>query len=397
MAATKHNNKPNEALTVLMAAALALPGMSAQAADANVRNDSVVLSYNHGDYAESNKRMDARVDQVSVTVPLGDRYEVKLNTIRDVVSGASPFSNRVVAGKPVMILATAASIREKREVMDASVGYYGDDYYAGVNVGRSIENDYDAHFISASYRRGFNDKNTTVSVGAAFSSDEVWEKYYPLVANAKPSVYRDRHKHDLMVGVSQILDENSVAQLVLSHGYTYGYLNEQYRRAVIQTAKGPVFVADARPQDHTQWTALARYSHYFAAINSALHLDYRFGLDSWGADSHTVEGKLRVALGGGWSVAPGLRYYTQKNADFYQTYFTSAPANGLTTVDYRQAAFGALSPKLEVVKTFKNGTQVRASFENYLRNYSYRLSGARGNAIDNYHARLLSVSTDIAF
>jgi hypothetical protein len=381
----------------LTAAALALPGLAVQAADANVRNDSVVLSYNHGDYAESNNRMDVRVDQASLTVPVGDRYEVKLNTIRDVVSGASPFSNRMVNGQLVQILSTAASIREQRGVIDAGAGYYGDDYYAGVNLGRSIENDYHAKFISGNYRRSFNDKNTTLSLGAAFSDDVVWEKWYPSVNQGKPSVYRKRQKHDLMAGVSQIVDANSVLQLTLSHGYAYGYLNEQYRRAVVIGPKGPTFVADARPDNHTQWTALVRYSHYFAATHSALHLDYRFGKDSWGADSHTVEGKWRVNVGSGWTVSPGLRYYTQKSADFYQTSFAALPASGFQSVDYRQAAFGALSSKLEVAKSFKNGNVVRASFENYQRKHSLRLTGERGFEGDDYHARLLSVSTDIVF
>lgn len=392
MAATK----TNDALRALMAAALALPGM-AQAADPDVRSENISLSYNRGQYSENNKRMDIDVDQVSLTAPIGDRYEIKLNALRDVTSGASPFSNRLVNGKPVMILATAASIREERKVVDLSGAYYGDNFKADINVGRSTENDYRANFISGGYRRYLNDKSTTVSVGLAYSDDTVWEKYYPLAQGSAPSVYRDRRKHDIVVGVSQILDADSVAQLSLSHGYAYGYLNDQYRRAMVWNGRFPTFILDSRPDNHTQWSALARYSRYLAPIRSALHLDYRFVRDSWSANSHALEAKLRSDLGGGWTVSPGLRYFTQKNAAFYDLYFTKVPDNKLASNDYRLAAFGAISPKLEVSKSFKNGLAVRLSGENYLRKYKYRAHQGRGDKLDDYKARLLSLSVEGGF
>jgi hypothetical protein len=388
---------PTDALTVLMAAALALPGMAAAASDPNVRNDRIVLSYNHAAYREDHRRMDVDVDQLSITVPIADHFEVRLNTLRDITSGASPFANRLVNGKPVMVLSTAASIREQRNVVDVTGAYYGSEFYGDINVGKSVENDYVAKFLSANYRHAFNDKATTVSVGASYSDDTVWEKYYPRVAGATPSVYRGRHKHDLIVGVSQILDANSVAQLSLSHGYSYGHLNDQYRRVMVLRGAVPTFQGDTRPGDHTQWIALARFSHYFAGIRSALHLDYRVAKDSWAADSHTADAKLRTELGNGWTIAPGLRYYTQKSADFYGLSFTQMPADKLASSDYRLAAFGAISPKLEVVKSFRNGLAFRLSYESYMRKYDYRAQAGRGDSLDDYKARLISMSVEGAF
>ncbi len=393
MAATKNTS---DSLKVLMAAALALPGMAAQAADPNVRNDSIVLSYNHAKYSEDHNRMDIDVDQLSLTVPLGDRYEVKLNTIQDKTSGASPFANRVVSGQPVMILATAASIRDTRRVADLTGAYYGDEFRADVNIGKSIENDYIAKFISTNYSRYLNDKATQVSVGVAYSDDTVWDKWYN-IPNARPSVYRGRHKHDLVLGLSQVLDKNSVLQVSLAHGYSFGHLGDQYRRATVFNGKVPGFIPDTRPDNRTQWTAVARYSRYFDAINSGLHLDYRYSKDSWDADSHTVEGKLRTSLGGGFFVAPGLRYYTQKHAHFYDLFFSKMPDNKLVSSDYRLSTFGAITPKLELVKTFKNGFLARASFEQYDRKYSLGKSGGRGSKIDDYKARMLSLSVEAGF
>ncbi len=396
MAAIK---KDNDSLSILTAAALALPGMAAYASDPNVRGDNIALSYYHADYTEEQGRMHVKTDQLSLTAPLGARYEVKLNAIRDVPSGASIFSNTVVNGQ-VMHLLSRATIREQRNVVEITGGYYGDAHYADICIGKSIENDYKANFISTNYRRYFNDKTTTLTLGADFSEDTTWEKFYPR-PGARQSPYNERRKHDLAVGLSQIMDANSVASISISHGYSYGYLGDQYRKPVI-VLPNPPFISfgtpDTRPNDHTQWIALARYSHFFAGTQSALHLDYRFALDSWDTDSHTLEAKWRWQFGSGWSIAPGLRYYTQKSAYFYDLYFTRRPDDGFISTDYRLAGFGAVSPKLELIKRFSNTVSLRASVEKYFRKRSYRLSsGSRGDAIDDYNAKLLSVSIDGAF
>ena len=185
--------------------------------------------------------------------------------------------------------------------------------------------------------------------------------------------------------------------MTLSHGHAYGYLNDQYRRAQVVIDGVPSFIADTRPDVHTQVVATGRISHYIERIRSALHMDYRFAHDSWGANSHTLEAKLRIERGSGWSVAPGLRYTTQKSADFYQLFYARMPDNGLVSSDYRLAAFGAISPKLEVVKAFASGITVRASVERYFRRYGYRIGRGRGDAVDDFQARLLSLSIDGAF
>lgn len=427
MAAT---NKNKDSLSLLMAATMALPGIaSAQISDPNVRSDKIVLSYTRGQYQEpatgqsylnSHKvllgdftllpspRMDVATDQLSLTVPIYDRFEIKLNAIRDITSGASVITNIPFFGQTVPLV-SGATIRDRRQVVDVTGAYYGDQFYADVNIGESSENDYKSKFISTNYRHYFNDKSTTLILGASFNDDTTWGKFDPTDPFSFPSVYNKRHGHELLAGVSQILDANSVATFIIGNNYNYGFLNEQYRSAQIFADNNFFSVLDKRPDTHSQWTAVGRYSHYFEKTNSALHAEYRYAYDSWRAHSHTLDTKWRVDLGSGWTISPGLRYYTQQAADFYSPFFTQLPdplvfEHGFFVVsptpmssDYRLAGFGVISPSLEVSKLFDAGLLLRASYQRNIRKRKYELFSSTGGSFDDYNSNLFSVSVAYAF
>lgn len=375
----------------LVAAAMALPGLAAQAADAGVRNEQTVVSYHHGQYDESGDRMSVRVDQLSVSVPVGNRWSVRLNTTRDITSGASIFSYIGVRGSP-QIIRTGATIHDQRSVFDATAAWYGDDDQAEVTVGHSGENDYRANYVNLGWRRSFNEKATTLSLGAGYSNDTTWEKYYPLQIGSVPEVYRKRRSQTLLLGLTQIMDAQTVVQFNLGRIEHRGFLDDQYRRPAVMVGFVPTFVAENRPA-RNQWTAVARWSRYLKDLHSALHLDYRYGKDSWGADSHTVEAKWRWELAPGWVLSPGVRSYRQKSADFYDVYFTAAPANGRASSDNRLASFKSTSGKLELVKTFGSGSLVRVSAEQLDR----RKGSGRGTTLDDLRARTVSTSLEFAF
>lgn len=417
--------KNKDSLSLLMAATMALPGIStAQISDPNERNDKIVLSYTHGQYkepaggasyvsggrpAQPLDRMEVRTDQLSLTVPIYDRYEIKLNTIRDITSGASILTNTSVQGQTVPLLSNA-TIHDQRQVVDITGAYYGDDHYVSVNIGESSENDYKSKFISTNYRHYFNDKSTTLILGASFNDDTTWAKFYPANRFSFPSIYNKRYAHEFLAGVSQILDANSVATVMLGNTYNYGFLNDQYRSATILADNKTFPVLDSRPDNHSQWTAVGRYSHYFEKTNSALHTEYRYAHDSWGANSHTLDTKWRVDVGHGWTISPGLRYYTQKAADFYSPIFSTLPnpplvfehtfflvVPGPMSADYRLAGFGVISPKLEVTKLFDMGLLLRASFQKDIRKHKYELFNSTGSSIDDYSSDLFSMSIAYAF
>ena len=78
-------------LAALTAAAMALPGVHARAAEPGLNPFTVDAS--HLEYFESGNRMRVRVNQGTATVPIGDNIQLLANGLQDVISGASPINN----------------------------------------------------------------------------------------------------------------------------------------------------------------------------------------------------------------------------------------------------------------------------------------------------------------
>lgn len=400
MAATKKRpvaatRRGQGTVSALVGAALALPGLDVKAADPNVRSEDLQLSYSHGHYSESGDRIEVDIDQFSLKAPVGDRFELSFDFTRDLVSGASPwFYTLNVDGSPNLFLQSGASIKDKREVLAVGVGYYGDKQYVGINLGQSVEDDYESEYVSIDYRRDLGKKNTTLLIGAAYSSDEVWDSRDGSGSDVAGRNVEHRDKSDLLIGISQVLNRDSVARLNLGYSRTSGSLSDPYKQVFILDSG---ILDDSRPDQRYIFTLAARYSHYFKASDSALHLDYRFAADDWGTDSHTLEGKWNKHLGGGWQFAPGIRYYSQHSADFYDLVFNQMPADGEFSTDYRLAGFGSLSYKLSLSKSFGDAARVGVHYERYKRKHSLALDDSRGHAVDDYRYDMLSISISTAF
>lgn len=420
-----------------MTAAMALPGLAAPLhAAEGYRSDDFNLEYNHATYSESGDRMAVEVDQVSLTAPMADRFELKFTAIRDLVSGASPAVNTLDGnGEPVQNLQSGASIKDQRDVYEASLGYYGDDHYLAVGVGRSLEDDYDARYGNVQYRRDLPDTNAALLFSAAYSDDEVWNSYDPTKINVtnKPSAYHHRSKRDLMIGVSQILNKRATVQFNLTQSHGSGHLSDPYKKAYVADmdlisrllpassaasaranaapaiSEGDIpinpaeildwdafwarlfgLVPDNRPDTRDQWLAVVRYRQFLPEWDAALHLDYRFTLDQWEADSHTFEVRLKKRLWEGWTLAPGVRYYSQHSAYFYDVFFATTPGDGYLSSDYRLAGFGAISWKLALSAELSENFGVQLNYEHYDRRHAWELTDSKGDVIDDFSTDLVS-------
>lgn len=437
----QHKADNSDAFNVLLSAAVALPGISSaplsQAQD-TTRSDDIALSYNHAEYKESGNRMEVDIDQLSITIPIASRYELGINAVRDVTSGASPVI--YVANpneRPIAVLQAGASIKDTRDAFDISGSYYGDTFKISSTVGRSEEDDYKAKFAGIEYSHYFNQKNTIFSASYSQSNDDVSNVYFAPNTPSfdpflDPTVVRKRKQKDIHLSIEQVLSKNSRGQLGIAFINADGSLSDPYKRVFLEgqsvgglsitipdffknggtaeqledillnslgVSTSPAlraqfgFYDDTRPNERKQIALLSSYSHYIGIFDAGLHFDYRYSDDDWGANSHTIDLSWRQALPWGIILTPSIRYYTQDNADFYYITLERLPADGFYSSDYRLAGFGANAWKLDIEKTFIDKLTVSASFESYQRKFSEALKeSSRGDAIDDYDYDLLSVS-----
>jgi len=378
VAATKTVSTKN-GLTALTSAALALPGIaistSVSASDAGYRVDEATVSVNSAYYSESGDRMAVSADQINISYPIGDNYQGFFSATRDITSGASPVANVLdLNGNPHLLLHSGASIEDRRDILDASIGHYKDNSYIGISAGKSVEDDYVSNYGSISYRVDFLSKTTTLQFNAAFANDEVWNAFDSKVLIIDPTTYHTRKKRDALIGISQIVDKNTVVKFNLGYSHQTGFLSDPYKKSFIVDEaigdfRGIISIAGAfqlfqdsgiidtieelnlvepinllinvsevtefllglplesRPQRRDQWIGLFRLSRFLPSTNSAIHLDYRFIDDSWNTNSQTLDIKWNFTLPYNWQLSPSVRYYSQHSAFFYDIFFEDNPSS----------------------------------------------------------------------
>ena len=403
MAATKP-----AALAALTAAALALPGMAPEArAEAPPR--AVSVDSNFSRYEENAGRMRVDIYQSVMTVPLGDKFSITANGVKDVVTGASPVAvghGRNGYGprsEPLSLVMSSASIFDVRDEVDIGVNYFlNDTTTLGVNAGRSSENDYTSDFFNINGRVELNDKKTTLAVGYGYNSDKVWEIVDNFGQKEKaPGVGGVKHTNQGMLGVTQVLDKDSLAQLNLTYTHSDGYLSDPYKYSLVYNYSNPYFpdyVRDSRPGHRDQFAVLLRYVRNFSLLNNAaLHADYRFYSDSWGIDAHTFELTWIQPVAYHIELRPRLRYYAQGSADFYQPTYDGPTADGNYSSDYRMAGFGALSGGVQLSAEIIGHLRLAGGVDFYQRRQDYGIAGGIGTSADNYSFSMYSASLNLKF
>lgn len=244
----------------------------------------------------------------------------------------------------------------------------------GVNI--SKEYDYLSLGTSASFAKNLNDNNTTVTTGISLASDTV----DPVGGSPVPfalvqpqgelpirqSGTQDKTLVDLIAGVTQVIDENSLFQVNYSLSVADGYLTDPYKLvSLVDPISGaPVFantqepnfpsvLFESRPDSRTKHSIFGQYKRFMPSSGDVLDTSYRFLVDDWGINSHTIDLKYRKLLSNRKFLQPHLRWYEQSAADFYTPFFVAGDepqrgdTNRFATADYRIGKFTGYTLGLE--------------------------------------------------
>jgi len=372
-------------LAAFTAAAMALPGVHARAAEAPGENPWT-FDATHMEYSESGNRMNVRVNQASAVIPIGDSFQLKANGIQDLVSGASPIFNAPgPGGKPQQVL-TGASVRDNRKAGDIGASATFGDNQLTLRQGWSNENDYKSTWTSLEGRHDLNRKNTTLAAGFSFSDDGVSN-------HDTPDDFRTRIRRDFFIGVTQVIDQRSLVQLSLEYSYSNGFLSDPYKLVFVQSGG---LLPDTRPSQRRQTAATIKYVTFIPAIDSSLHATGNLSTDNWGVRSGSLELQWKKELRGDWLINAGARYYTQSSADFYAPLLETTPSGDTQTSDYRLAGFGSIGWLAGVTKELTPNLSVQFAAERSYRRAGLR-AGGTGIDADNYIWGLYLVTLQARF
>jgi hypothetical protein len=261
-----------------------------------------------------------------------------------------------------------------------------------VNFGLSLSDEYDYTHMGANLTlsRDFNKRNTTASLGFSAARDD-WS---PVGGTPDPLTSMldvgdlsnrlgDQSKDifDVVVGVTQVVNQNLVAQLNYSYSNSSGYLNDPYKilsivdpvtgdpipRTPAPGVEGPSheYLFEGRPDDRTKHSLYAKMKYYLSG--KVLDISYRYMTDDWEIDSHTLDARFRWPIGDRSYLEPHFRYYTQSHADFYRVSLVNGdPLPAFASADYRLGEFDAITAGLKYGWETSAGHDVSVRLEYYM-------------------------------
>ena len=389
----------------LVAATCALLGSHAPttafAADDSARwtLDSSLLYYGESD---------DRVKDVSATVAarreFGDEKSLALTLSADTLTGASASgaialdapqtftspSGRATYTTPAGAVPLDDTFKDTRYALNATWSQpLARLYNVSAGLGFSTEYDYQHLGANVGLSRDFNKRNTTLSAGLAWSQDDidpVGGAPIPLsqmldVGNNSNKLGSDsKTVLDLLFGITQVLDRNTILRVNYSYSDSSGYLNDPYKilsvvdpvsgntiaRVPATDAVGPsnVYLFESRPDSRTKQSLYAEVKRAFG--QQVLSASYRFMTDDWGIDSNTLEAKYRWPLGYASFIEPQLRYYTQSAADFYRSSLVDgAPLPRYASADFRLGDFDAVTVGMKYGRRTATGSEWNTRIEYY--------------------------------
>ncbi|RFP08338.1 MULTISPECIES: DUF3570 domain-containing protein [unclassified Duganella] len=359
----------------IMTAALMLPGVQAHA-ETPPANGNITLGYlNYKDSQSGLDRITVHSPSVSIMAPVAGVWSIGASLVSDDVSGASPRYHTAISG--------ASHMQDHRTAGDASATRYFERGSVTVGAAYSTEHDYVSRALSLQGSLESENKNTTWTVGLGHSDDRI-DPVNKIVTNEK------KRTSSLLLGVTQVLTANDIAQLTLTHSEGEGYFSDPYK------------ALDNRPRSRDETTLLVRWNHHLASTGGTSRLSYRYYRDSFGVRGHTLGAEYVQPLSQGWTVTPEVRLYSQSAASFYYDPLYDAKlgapfppgynGSGYMSADQRLSGFGAVTLGLKVSKQLDKLWSVDVKASVYQQRGSWRLFHEGSPGLDALRAQTIQIS-----
>ena len=396
--------KPGQAASALATATCALLGTSTLAPVKAQENDTwefdTALLY----YGEDDDRVqDLSLNVLALRNYVDDRV-LSLSLGVDTLTGATPIGAVPFAGPQTFTSPSGAQTqtRPPNEIpldntfLDTRVALAASwqqpwGRLNTISAGVSISDEYDYLHVGANVKasRDFNKRNTNLSIGLAFASDEIEPvggaptPLSPMLDVGDISNRTGKQSKDivdLVFGVTQVINRNLVVQANYSFSNANGYLNDPYKilnivdpmsgdpvvRPITPGVAGPshVTVFESRPGERTKHSFFAQAKYYWSG--HVVNASYRYMSDDWGIDSHTIDLRYRWPIGDSRFLEPHLRFYSQSEADFYRTSLSAASVLPVyASADYRLGNFDAITLGVKYGWTMESGNTWTARLELY--------------------------------
>jgi len=252
--------------------------------------------------------------------------EASARAVVDVISAASV---------DVVSQATSGFTEVRREA-DLAASHRIGTLLPALRYRYSDEPDYRSHGFGGSLSRDFADHDTTVALAYDLSLDTVG-----LSGTSFADWSRDLTTHTAELSWTQVLGPRTVGRLAYSLVVQDGYLEKPYRYVPLfdagtlasleadgMTLDGDNFSSYRLPERPPEEVPDSRVRHAMAVRGvrlvpdlGAVQADYRFYVDSWGMQAHTIDATLRLPVGR-FRIDVEDRFHWQSPVDFWRRAYT---------------------------------------------------------------------------
>lgn len=261
------------------------------------------------------------------------------------------------------------------------------DWKVNGGVYASKEFDYMSMGINAGIERGFNKDNTTLFLGTSYSFDVVDpvggrpvalstmairdnftsdEAYRSAFDATRQTSSDDKQTADLMLGITQILNQRWLLQANYGLSSVSGYLTDPYKVLSVVDNNGTTenIVYENRPDSRL------KHSFYMmtkgALDSGVVDFSYRYTTDDWDLTSHTLETHYRYYFSGSFYGQLHLRYYQQAAVNFYQPFLMAeSPLPEFASADYRIGDMSAYTVGVKFGHRLSGGHEMTYRLEYY--------------------------------
>jgi hypothetical protein len=320
------------------------------------------VDYRYEYYAEDNNRMTIETHSVYFEQKLADAVAVKGEVVYDSISGATPLGTHDLKGNIIL-----AHVKDTRYAGNLSLDTKLGNNTLTPGFAYSQEHDYISYGLSLNDAIEFNDKNTTLQLGASHNFDSV--------RHADKVTWSDKEATEGIIGITQLLTPKTILAVDATFGNESGYLSDPYRLAQYHPTVFPtgfyIGVPERRPSNRSKEVLFTSLTQYFETVDASLEGSYRLYNDSYGVLAHTVGLTWHQWLGKHLMVEPFFRVYEQSAASFYSTTFSGPlPTNpnqpaGFHSSDYRLSHFYSLDSGLQITGVINDHFHVVAGYHRY--------------------------------
>jgi hypothetical protein len=302
-----------------------------------------------------------------------------------------------------------AGFKDQRYALDLGYALSWDTgTVTSLGISGSEELDYRSFSVNGTVSQAFNDKNTTLSLGANFEYD----KSKPLFGVPTPFTEMnglDKGSGDsktvtsLNAGITQVMSRFWLLQLNYDIGWNKGYQNDPYKVvSVVDTVTGmPLkYLYENRPNSRVRQSIYL--GNKIAIGPTVTDLDFRYYHDSWGINSITGDASIEIPLWRSFYIQPEYHYYRQSAANFFKYYLLDGESPDYASADGRLAKFNARTYGVKLGYGFSRNSELYVMAEDYKQSGNSHIAGAPGdlaneNFFSGVHAKSLMVGFNFKF